>query len=111
MTPRQENIITENTPGTSTECSPVKKKEILYWVCKLQFCIGVVVVWYCVVFTVRFLGTLNRWEDFRLYSKKCEIFVFFKKITGHVIWHPKSDVYRNFGPPTHRVGGDIHKTP
>jgi len=32
-----ENIITENTPGTSTECSPVKKKEVLYW-CPMKSC-------------------------------------------------------------------------
>ena len=37
MTPRQENVITENTPGTSTECSPIKKKEALYWVRILRF--------------------------------------------------------------------------
>ena len=51
----------------------------------------------------------NRWGNFRLYSKKWKISVLCKKLDGHVIWHQKSAVYSNTGPPTHRVGGDIDK--
>ena len=58
MTPRQENVITENTPGTSTECSPIKKKEVLYWVRILRFLVHGTWTYQCGI-SVQLLGKLT----------------------------------------------------